>query len=43
MVKKRGKTKGSSNKRKTTRRRDPLSPSSLAKNARKHGGVGVLL
>jgi len=43
MAKKRGKTKSSNNKRKTTRRRDPLSQSTLTKNARKHGGVSVLL
>jgi len=44
MAKKRGKTRSNgSNKRRTTRRRDPLSQSNLTKNARKHGGVGVLL
>jgi len=44
MAKKRGKTKSSRSKRKSsTKRRDPLSQSNLTKNAKKHGGVGVLL
>jgi len=43
MAKKRGKTKNSRSKRKVTKRRDPLSQSNLTKNAKKHGGVGVLL
>jgi len=43
MAKRGGKTKSSSNEQKSAKRRDPLSQSALIKNAKKHGGVGVLL
>jgi len=43
MAKKKGKTKNTRSKRKATKRRDPMSQSALSANAKKHGGVGVLL
>ena len=46
MARKKGGNKRTQNKRnqsRRTRNTDPMSNSSLAKNAKRHGGVGVLL